>query len=251
MRTFGTWLWSSTLDLADFPQLRAAAAQLGQKWPIESVIRSDYEAAIQTSQSADQALKSFRALWPVYEMSENAKKIEEPPKKRPSKWQRVLDAIPGLLVPMLGIGLLVIIYVGFNNGIVDKLGYSDKARGLLTFLFGLTTVGVAIIVVSATYLSTGTSEELGLRFQRGKDVLTVLIGVFGAVLGYYFGSDKGIQTTPEKPSVQSSQPNGADASATPASATPAPTAPAPASAPAATPGHAGGVTVKSSSGIKR
>jgi hypothetical protein len=61
---------------------------------------------------------------------------------------------------------------------------------------------VAVIVVVATFLGNGTPEELAERFQRGKDVLTILIGVFGAILGFYFGSELRSQDTSRPPQIQ-------------------------------------------------
>lgn len=47
-----------------------------------------------------------------------------------------------------------------------------------------------MIVVLSVFLQDRPPNELNERFQRGKDILTVLIGVFGAILGFYFGSEK-------------------------------------------------------------
>jgi hypothetical protein len=52
------------------------------------------------------------------------------------------------------------------------------------------TVGISLVIVLAIFLSTGGREEVGARFQMGKDVLAVLIGVLGTIIGFYFGSEK-------------------------------------------------------------
>jgi hypothetical protein len=45
-----------------------------------------------------------------------------------------------------------------------------------------------VVIVLANFLSSATGEDLSQRVQNGKDVLTTLIGVFGAILGFYFGA---------------------------------------------------------------
>lgn len=41
-------------------------------------------------------------------------------------------------------------------------------------------------MVVAVFFEAGETT-LDDRFQRGKDILTILIGLLGAILGYYFG----------------------------------------------------------------
>ena len=89
----------------------------------------------------------------------------------------------------------------------SELASIEQARGLITFLFAVATVGIALVIVLAVFLSTGSKEEIGERFQMGKDILAVLIGVFGTIIGFYFGSE----IASERP-----QPNPATVSAPPA-----------------------------------
>ena len=70
-----------------------------------------------------------------------------------------------------------------------ELAKPEQARGLVTFLFAVATVGIALVIVLAVLLSTGTKEDLAERFRMGKDILAVLIGVFGTIVGFYFGSE--------------------------------------------------------------
>jgi hypothetical protein len=48
-------------------------------------------------------------------------------------------------------------------------------------------VGIAIILAISTLVLT-EGEEGDKRFDRGKQVLTILIGVLGTIVGFYFGS---------------------------------------------------------------
>jgi hypothetical protein len=78
-----------------------------------------------------------------------------------------------------------IIY-GIYSGTLDSLGDADYARGLITFLFATCTIAVILIVVVAIFWVN--SAEVDGRFSLAKDVITILIGVLGTILGFYFGS---------------------------------------------------------------
>ena len=103
---------------------------------------------------------------------------------------------------LLGIlGLLVLCAIVYaitqtNQTFLGKLANPKVARGLITLLIAITTVGIAIILaVSTLVLSEG--DEGDKRFDRGKQVLTTLIGVLGTIVGFYFGSAN--DSTPQKP----------------------------------------------------
>jgi hypothetical protein len=70
---------------------------------------------------------------------------------------------------------------------LQKLADKEVARGLITFLIAIATVGIAIILaISTLVLTEGDAGDK--RFDRGKQVLSVLIGVLGTIVGFYFGS---------------------------------------------------------------
>jgi hypothetical protein len=98
--------------------------------------------------------------------------------------------LPGLFTG-LALSVLVLIYfIVLQPGQVFLLGLASKevARGLITFLIAISTVGIAIILsISTIVLSEG--DEGDKRFDRGKQILSILIGVLGTIVGFYFGSD--------------------------------------------------------------
>lgn len=93
------------------------------------------------------------------------------------------------VIALLAVGA-VICSLGFGT-FVPKLAQNDIARGLITFLLSVATVVIAVLLVVSALLMGNTTEEADKRFTRGKEVLTVLIGVFGTILGFYYGSAKG------------------------------------------------------------
>ena len=62
-----------------------------------------------------------------------------------------------------------------------------------------------IAVLLALFVITSDAADAKERFAHGKEVLTILIGVFGTILGLYFGKTD----VPQKPSnqVQATTPN--------------------------------------------
>ena len=95
----------------------------------------------------------------------------------------------GSLALMLG-GLVVasIITAGvfFSEGFLPLLADPDVARGLVTFLFSFATI--AVFVISAIAIFWVNPEEVDRRASYAKELLAVMIGVFGTILGFYFGS---------------------------------------------------------------
>ena len=202
MKSFGIWLHESHLTLSEIVALRNVATTLAQNWPIGSNQRTDYETIISTHLPAAAqpgALQQLRSVWPVYELDAHGVGQAQVGTGFLGFITQLIGRTPqqSNTAAVLGIGVLIVatfVTILYKIKLTD-LAEVNNARGLLTFLFGLTTVGIAIIVVLSVFLSIGTKEELAERFQRGKDILTVLIGVFGAILGFYFGTDKGATET--------------------------------------------------------
>jgi hypothetical protein len=101
-----------------------------------------------------------------------------------------------------GAALFAIVLVGLvelGSGIygpqslVEKLAKVENARGLITYILALGTMAIALVLVLAAFLGGEHSAE---NFGRGKEVLTILIGVFGTILGFYYGSESSQRKAP-------------------------------------------------------
>ena len=91
------------------------------------------------------------------------------------------------LLGLIVLGIILYAVTQTDQAFLSKLAKPEVARGLITFLIAITTVGIAIILaVSTLVLSEGDAGDK--RFDRGKQVLTTLIGVLGTIVGFYFGS---------------------------------------------------------------
>ena len=97
----------------------------------------------------------------------------------------VLGLIGVIIVILLFNGLL-----GNNTGpFLFALSKPEVARGVITFLVAAGTVSLAVLLVMAAIMSSG-SKDLENRFAFGKEVLTLLIGILGTIVGFYYGSAK-------------------------------------------------------------
>ncbi len=129
--------------------------------------------------------------------------VQHPDPNRPQKKTKI--DLPQL-VPILIYGAIVVLILGViiwglsgQQGFLESLSDRTVARGLITFLITFTTVGIAIILaVSTIFSSSGDNEDK--RFDKGKQVLSVLIGLLGTIVGFYFGS-----STDSKPTTSTAQ----------------------------------------------
>jgi hypothetical protein len=95
-----------------------------------------------------------------------------------------------LAVVVIAIYFLHQLFTGIfgPENLVDKLAHVEYARGLITYILAAGTIAIALALVVGALLG---GEENKDNFTRGKEVLTVLIGVFGTILGFYKGKPKG------------------------------------------------------------
>src|SRR5216684_68162 len=102
-------------------------------------------------------------------------------------FQALLYYSPGLAVlGVIGYGI-----IQPTGRFLKSLADPQVARGLITFLIAVATVGIAMILAISTALPQGEPGEEKEVFDRGKQVLTILIGVLGTIVGFYFGSAPG------------------------------------------------------------
>jgi hypothetical protein len=79
----------------------------------------------------------------------------------------------------------------------------EYARGLITYLFAVGTIGSILVVILATLLGEESIEE---KIRRAKDILTMLIGLFGTIVGFYFGAQVSQGESQASPFMESAVP---------------------------------------------
>jgi len=105
---------------------------------------------------------------------------------RQSYWKNPITVV--IFIILLTTILLIAANVfDYDKGnVLKNLSNIDYARGLITYLFAVGTIGVIIAVIMSILLQSKDANE---RFSRSKDILTLLIGIFGTIVGFYFGSE--------------------------------------------------------------
>lgn len=101
-------------------------------------------------------------------------------------WQRI--PWTGVLIAF-GCAALIFIFWSLKpreGELLEILSKQDHARGLITFLVALTTVVIGVILALST-IALEDSPENDKRFDRGKQIFSILIGVLGTIIGFYFG----------------------------------------------------------------
>lgn len=119
-----------------------------------------------------------------------------------SEWRGVYQNPVVLLAVVIIMSIIALIgaaVVGWDRGnVLLSMGRSDFARGLITYLFAIVTICIAVALMLSAVVSTAEeSEATEKRFQRGKEILSLLLGVFGTIVGFYFGSDASNVNRPE------------------------------------------------------
>lgn len=113
----------------------------------------------------------------------------EGPAIPPSLWRPPSPVVVIALMILSGTFFLIGAAIfGKDSGVLARMAETSFARGLITYLFAVVTIGTAVVLVVAA-LTSPTTMENDERFQRGKEVLSLLLGVFGTIVGFYFGSE--------------------------------------------------------------
>jgi hypothetical protein len=91
-------------------------------------------------------------------------------------------ANPGMVM-LVVFSVIILIAVYKGAPVLDKLSEPTFARGLITFIICLATIGLAFMLVC--YAFSESSDE---RFKRAREVFAGLLGILGTIVGFYFGS---------------------------------------------------------------
>ena len=106
---------------------------------------------------------------------------------RLSKTQSLLSAGAGFCIILLIGGLIWVVYTFISNSeSLATLGDPDIARGLITFVVTIGTIGIAFTLIGGLFVVS--SDGLKERFDAGGQILTALIAVLGTIVGFYYGT---------------------------------------------------------------
>jgi hypothetical protein len=180
MPDFACWLRTRAHLDPDTEALRAFADPRSD-WPWWTDRLSDYVAIIQTANPANKDAL-IAALGVNYGRWESER--QQPQGLIP----RVASHLGTLFLALFGVILAVAIFYGLfiNQNFFKLMADIGQARGLITFLFAFSTIAIILLVAITTFWMP--TEDVQIRFEKAKDLLTIVIGVLGTILGFYFGS---------------------------------------------------------------
>lgn len=126
----------------------------------------------------------------------NAETEEHPAGLQPRLKQWIITYAPLLAAVVTAILFVLIIaslfwpFLRFSGmpetTLLRELADSAVARGLITFLVAVSTVGIALILT--VYAVATQDPKAKENFAMAKEVLSSLVGVLGTIVGFYFGS---------------------------------------------------------------
>ena len=96
------------------------------------------------------------------------------------------------IVCVLFVFIILQIFLGWGSdwdrSLLHQLSETTAARGLITLLIAVATVGIALTLT--IYVVATDDANAKDKFALGKEILTALIGVLGTIVGIYFGADQ-------------------------------------------------------------
>jgi hypothetical protein len=98
-----------------------------------------------------------------------------------------------LLTPAFLVIVFVVLAAFFVSNVASdstRLTSVEYARGLITLLFSVGTLAIAVLLTISVLFPGDNPTGSKDRFDQGKEILTLLIGIFGTILGFYFGTLK-------------------------------------------------------------
>ena len=99
--------------------------------------------------------------------------------------------VRGHLAPFVSVMALIAFGLSAYLIMTPNIGEMKHARGVITVIFSVGTISIALILVMAVLFSKWTDREgkdLTDRFEAAKQVLTMLLGILGTIVGFYFGT---------------------------------------------------------------
>jgi len=134
--------------------------------------------------------------------SKPIKNDSTPDLKGPGELQRSNILIQGVIIAALVafFAIFIILACLGKNEIINQMASIKHARGLITFILAIGTMTIALLVTIGALM--GRDKEAKDRFYRAKEILTILIGIMGTIVGYYYGTQIDTDTVPAKIAIE-------------------------------------------------
>jgi hypothetical protein len=80
------------------------------------------------------------------------------------------------------------IFLWGNASLLQNLRDPSYARGVITFLIVVAAIALGMFLTVQTFFGVGDVKEQEEKFRRGREIHSVLVGVMGTIVGFYFGN---------------------------------------------------------------
>src|ERR1019366_9202459 len=90
---------------------------------------------------------------------------------RQSEWSRNYSNPVVLLSVLVVLSLVVLIsaaVLGIDRGVLSGMARADDARGLITYIFAVVTIGIAVALVLSALTSQNPAKKTDARFRRAR-----------------------------------------------------------------------------------
>lgn len=203
MQNFTDWLEQmSETERSDLDELLRFIESNSEQWPKDSKNPVDYVKLINASSLTDEAKIQMRddfndtwERWGRNKKQKPSKRREETKFDRIGAWlaENAEKAFSGVVI-IVFVGILGHAFVS-ESGALARMNDIATARGAITFLFALGTITLAVMLVGSslfTYIDSDREfKRRKERFNQGKEILSILIGILGTIVGFYFGAING------------------------------------------------------------
>jgi hypothetical protein len=185
--TFSEWLEERAPTHEDARRLHAFGSHGGGGWPQRSTSFSDFSDAILVHAKDDAERKSLLASLHE-EFSEWTWKEHRESRSFVGRlFGAISRNIGAVSLVVFGLVIAAILFWGiFDEAFLQSLAQPQNARALITFLFAFSSIAMFLLVMIALFWME--KDEVEARFGYAKDLLTIVVGILGTILGFYFGS---------------------------------------------------------------
>lgn len=162
-----------------------------QRW--DNLKDDIYELRLLVNESSSSLIGVLDSTWIDWKQNKTTCCWEE---KLKSKFNADTFAKSLLFVSVIGASFILLIIMNrifvLDSGLLVQLSATNSARGLITFLFAFGTIIISLILVLTTVFSRpGNESEFKYRkerFTQAKEILALLLGILGTIVGFYFGT---------------------------------------------------------------
>jgi hypothetical protein len=110
---------------------------------------------------------------------------KQPAGQTPSRKRVFFDPSTWTVLLLIAFGFALLFAILTNKPAIDRLADPAYARGVITWMISLATIGIAFVLIYQAFFSVESSDD---RFRRAREIFTGLMGVLGTIVGFYFGS---------------------------------------------------------------